>query len=224
MNGEPRLPEADRVLRAPIVQLFSDFVCPFCFVAEAAVVPRLVRDLAVRVQWRGFELHPETPTGGIRVADYFGEARFEAMRAHLERFAASFGIEDLRPPDILPNTRKALALAELARDLGKLDEYRERASVGYFRRSLDLGDDDTLIRLSQEVGIDTEQARQALGRADLLERVDANRAMAARLGVTGVPTYIIGDQRVVGCQTFETLASAIAAAREGAPASGALCT
>lgn len=70
----------------------------------------------------------------------------------------------------------------------------------------------------------TLRTREAPQREALFGRVDANRALASRLGATGAPTYIIGDQRVVGYQPFEQLASAMASARKGTQASGAFCT
>jgi predicted DsbA family dithiol-disulfide isomerase len=43
-------------------------------------------------------------------------------------------------------------------------------------------------------------------------RVDAMGREAARAGVTGIPTFLIGDRRVVGCQPYEVLAAAAEAA------------
>jgi protein-disulfide isomerase len=40
-------------------------------------------------------------------------------------------------------------------------------------------------------------------------RVDLLRAEAGRMGVTGIPTFFIGDAVVVGCQPFEVLAAAV---------------
>ncbi len=49
------------------VRLYSDFICPFCFVAEQSNLVRLQEEFDVEVDRRGFELHPETPVGGMRV-------------------------------------------------------------------------------------------------------------------------------------------------------------
>ena len=42
----------------------------------------------------------------------------------------------------------------------------------------------------------------------IVQRVDAMGREAARAGVTGIPTFDLGELRVVGCQSYEVLASA----------------
>jgi predicted DsbA family dithiol-disulfide isomerase len=53
-------------------RLYSDFVCPFCFIAEASTVPRLLKELHLTMDWHGFELHPGTPRGGMALTRLFG--------------------------------------------------------------------------------------------------------------------------------------------------------
>ena len=47
-----------------VARLYSDSVCPFCFIAERSSLVRLQKEYVVAIDWRGFELHPETPGGG----------------------------------------------------------------------------------------------------------------------------------------------------------------
>lgn len=156
------------------------------------------------VDWRGFELHPETPPGGIAVADLFGAARTAAMHAHLRRFAAEFGVT-LEPRDHLPNTRRALAVAELARERGVLDALRAAAMRAHWREGRDLEDDETLRAIARTAGLDPDEAVAASHSPVHLGRVDELRREATRAGVQGIPTFFLGAQRVVGCQPYETI-------------------
>src|SRR5262245_42215326 len=52
-------------------RLYTDFVCPFCFIAEESTVPALLRDYDLALDWRGFELHPGTPRGGMPLTQLF---------------------------------------------------------------------------------------------------------------------------------------------------------
>ena len=70
----------------------------------------------IELDWRGFELHPETPPGGMRLDEYFPPERLAGMREYMKNFAAQFGIHDFNQRDRIPNTRRALALAEVARE------------------------------------------------------------------------------------------------------------
>src|SRR3954471_21815006 len=147
----------------------------------------------IELDWRGFELHPETPVGGMEMSRLFGAARAEAMRARMAQFAASFGVRDMKHPGRLPNTRRALAVAELARDRGLLDAYRDSAMRAHWRDGMDLEKDEDLAEISRRAGLEPKEAVAASGDPRYLERIDQIRAEASELGVTGIPTFIFGD-------------------------------
>ena len=156
------------------------------------------------VDWRGFELHPETPPGGIAVSALFGAGRTAAMHEHMRRFAADFGVT-MNLPDHLPNTRRALAVAELARERGLLDALRAAAMRAHWREGGNLEDDTTLRAIAQTAGLDPDEAVAASTSPVTLGRVDELRREASAAGVQGIPTFLLGSQRVVGCQPYETI-------------------
>lgn len=161
------------------------------------------------VDWRGFELHPETPRGGMPVTALVPRSRLETMRDYLRGFAARFGVDIMETPGRLPNTRRALAMAEYARDQGSLEAFRDAAMQGYWRRGENLEDDRDLRAISSRAGLDAEAAMRAAGDPAYAARVDAIRAEASSKGVTGIPTFFIGEEVVVGCQPYEVLATAV---------------
>jgi predicted DsbA family dithiol-disulfide isomerase len=144
------------------------------------------------------------------------------MRAHLARFAAGFGITDLHSPDRSPNTRAALALAEHARDQGKLHPVRRALMEAFWRHGEDLEDREVLARCAREAGLDSSVALAAIDDPAVVGRVDAMGRDAARAGVTGIPTFLIGGRRVVGCQPYQVLAAEAeqAGARRRSPGVG----
>jgi predicted DsbA family dithiol-disulfide isomerase len=166
----------------------------------------------VAVDWVGYELHPETPAGGLPLADVLRDP--DAMLGYVRSFAAGFGIEDLAPPGVLPSTRRAHAVAQRARDAGRIDAFRAAAFDAYWRRGRGLEADDDLAALAREAGLDPGAALAAATDPALLARVDAARRAAAAAGVTGIPTFDVGPSRIVGCQRYEVLADA--ARRAGA--------
>jgi predicted DsbA family dithiol-disulfide isomerase len=128
------------------------------------------------------------------------------MRERLRLFAAEFGIADLRIPARSPNTRRALAVAEFARDEGKLERFRVLAMDAHWQRGLDLEKEEDLRRIAEESGLDPGKAASASTNPSYLQRVDLRRLEAASRGVTGIPTFVIADRGVVGCQPYEVLA------------------
>jgi predicted DsbA family dithiol-disulfide isomerase len=191
-----------------VLRLYTDFVCPFCFIAEESTVPRLLREFGLSLDWHGFELHPETPPGGMSLNALFPGADLEALHARTKAFAAQFGVTDFQPPDRLVNTRRALAVAELAREQGVLEKYRRAALDAHWRKSQNLEDVAVLESLATTAGLDAATARAAADAPAYLERVDARQAEARRQGVTGIPTLILGNRRIVGCQPYEVFAHA----------------
>ena len=144
----------------------------------------------------------------------FPTGRLKRMREHLRGFAAEFGVKDLGEPDRLTNTRRVLAMAEYARDQGKLDAFRTAAMEAHWRQGKDLEEEQDLRGLAASVGLEADEAIRAAADPAFLARVDAIRREANERGVSGVPTFFIGEQQVVGCQPYEQLA--IAAERAGA--------
>ncbi len=153
----------------------------------------MLQDFDVELDWRGFELHPETPPGGMDLAQVFGPARARQMREYMRQFAASFGITDMGQPTHMPNTRRALAAAEYARDQGLLTEFRHRAMDAYWREARDLEDPAAIASVASAAGLDGAAAAAAMDASPYLARVDAMRAEATRAGVTGIPTFFFGS-------------------------------
>ena len=136
--------------------------------------------------------------------------REEQMR----QFAASFGIYDMKRAAKIPNTRRALGMAEFARDQGKLDKFRFLTMEAYWKEGKDIEDSEILSDLASKSGLDPDKAVLAADDALYLSRVDALRIEATQNHVSGIPTFIFGAERVVGCQKYEVIASA--ARRAGA--------
>lgn len=171
-------------------------------------------EYAIDIDWRGFELHPETPPGGRPIADRVPRERLPQLKSSLREFAASFGVADLELPARLPNTRRVLAIAEYAREQGKLEAFREAAMHAHWKEEKNLEDEQDLREITLRAGLEPEAAMHARDTERYLQRVDAVREEASSMGVTGIPTWVIGRYGVVGCQPYEVIAQA--AERAGA--------
>ncbi len=169
----------------------------------------------VVLDWRGFELHPEIPVGGLPLDEMFGAERVRKMRPYLVEFARGQGVPGMVIPAHKPNTRKALALAEWARGQGRLHQVRTGLMDAYWREGLDLEDDGVLTRVAVGAGLEGATAIRGSREREILERVADMGREAARAGVTGIPTFDIGEERVVGAQPYGVLAAAARRLRSG---------
>lgn len=172
------------------------------------------REFNIIVDWRGFELHPETPKGGLELSRLFPGGNGREREEHLQQFAAGFGIQGMRLSKKIPNTRRALGMAEFARDQGKLDAFRSRTMEACWKEGKDIEDSIVLRDLAAASGLDPEKATIAADDPEYLSRVDALRLEASQMQVSGIPTFVFRTERIVGCQPYEVVAAA--ALRAGA--------
>ena len=139
----------------------------------------------------------------MRLDEYFPPERLKGMAEYMTRFAAQFGIDDFKQRDRIPNTRRALALAEVAREEGKLEPYRRRAMEAHWRDGLDLENDDDLRAIARDSGLSGDAVERSKSDPRYLDRIDEIREEANRLGVQGIPTFVIRNLGLSGCQPYE---------------------
>ena len=142
----------------------------------------------------------------MRLDEYFAPDRLAGMQEHLQKLAAHFGIHDLKQSDRIPNTRRALALAEVARDQGKLDAFRERAMHAHWRDGMDLENDADLRTIANDARLSADAVDQSKNDPRYLARVGDTRDEANELGIRGIPTFVIGQYGMSGAQQYEAFA------------------
>ena len=109
---------------APKVIVYSDYICPFCFIGKERV-DRLEREFGVDVEWKGFEIHPEIPAGGSDLASLgFDEATVAAISSQVRNLSEEANLK-LNLPSRISNSRLALQIAEFAKEQVKFKEYHE---------------------------------------------------------------------------------------------------
>jgi predicted DsbA family dithiol-disulfide isomerase len=204
----------------PSVTLFSDFICPYCYLGERAAAPALAA-LGLELDWRGFEIHPETPPGGVP-AEVLARMGLGGRWRQIEAQAAAVGVPIARPPR-LSWSRLALEGAEMARREGRLSDYRDRVFRAYFTEGADIADVNSLCGLAADAGLDRRGFAEALRARRFREDVDRHREEAEDLLVTGVPAFFLHGVPVVGAQSTEAYQRVFArilarrAARRDAP-------
>lgn len=142
----------------------------------------------------------------MRLDEYFPPQRLRQMAEHMKNFAARFGIADFRQRERIPNTRRALALAEVARDEGRLDAFRARAMAAHWKEGRDLENDDELRAIARDARLSDDAVERSVSDPAYVQRIDAIRDEANAIGVEGIPTFIIGNAALSGCQPYDTLA------------------
>ena len=155
------------------------------------------------MDWRTFDLHPEYPPEGIprkRLEARYGSDFTSSVYAMI----AEAGLPVTRAIDKVPNSRKSLVVAELARDSGRFPEVQHAIFDAYWAHGRDIGDDAVLTELATGAGLGEHEVKSALTEQRELDRILGSTAEAIELGVSGVPAWVI-DERVLvpGAQPHE---------------------
>jgi len=149
------------------------------------------------------EIHPETPPEGTLMTARFRAEDIKRMMEHLRAMGAPFGIAFVDRP-ILSNSHPALLAAEFVREQGKFQPFHAALFAAYFSHGLDIGDIDVLRQIASDIGLDADALADAVKSGKYLLMLEKTKEDAARLGVTGVPTFFINDKRsIVGAQSLE---------------------
>ncbi len=206
------------------IDVYSDVVCPWCYVGEKRLEKALARvpDLEMEVRWRPFQLRPEMPEGGLPWAAFVrekfgGEENAKAAFAHIAQAGAPDGVRfDFGRVASAPNTVDAHRLILFGGACGREWEVADALFEAYFARGADFNNRDDLAEIAARAGLDPEEARGFLAGRDGADEVARSQEQAARLGISGVPFYVFdGRYAVSGAQPVEVFIRALEAARDG---------
>ena len=188
------------------IDAYFDPICPWCYIGKR----RMDQALALRpnikatVSWRPFLLNPDMPEQGMKRGDYllgkFGsEARIRRLLGALEEFGQSEEIE-FQFGDInqTPSTVDAHRLVHFASgdnfDAQIGPKVVELLFHAFFNQGLDIGSFDVLLDIGINAGIEKKLVEEALDGKIESNWVMEENAKAHRLGINGVPCYIIDNR------------------------------
>ncbi len=202
------------------VDVVSDVVCPWCFIGQKRLDKAIgtVEGVDVHVSWRPFQLDPTIPAQGkdrreYMLAKFGSEERIRDIHARIEPLGAAEGIAfDFDAIKVAPNTLDAHRVIRWAGPAGEAVQNRlvRRLFQLNFEEGANLGDAAVLIKAAREAGMDASVVETMLATDADKEAVRTEIATASRMGITGVPCFLIeGKYAVMGAQDAETLADAI---------------
>ncbi len=207
------------------IDVISDSICPWCYIGkrrlEKAIAAR--PDITFAVIWRPYQLNPDTPREGYDRKAYiqakFGSTDqakgvYKVVAATAKEEGLDFSLEKQTR---IPNTLDSHRLNHWAHTAGVQDAVVEGLFQAYFMNGADIGDPAVLVKVAREAGMDAGVVSKLLSSDADRDLVLREEAVARRMGVTGVPCFIIDQKLVmVGAQETDMLLRAIDHAAEQA--------
>jgi predicted DsbA family dithiol-disulfide isomerase len=169
-------------------------------------VDSLKEKYQITVEVIHFPLHPDTPAEGRALADLFAGRmdQHNAMKTNLTRLMAEEGLP-YGDRTHTYNSRLAQELGKWAAGQGKGDQFDMAMFRTYFVETQNISDPDVLVEQAGKVGLDEAAAREVLNERSFSAAIDEDWKRSMAMGVTGVPTYVVGQHGVVGAQPLEVL-------------------
>jgi predicted DsbA family dithiol-disulfide isomerase len=200
------------------LDIISDPICPWCYIGKAKLDRALeaAGDSPFDIHWRPFQLNPDMPSEGMDRRDYLeakfgGEAGASRVYAAIAKAAAEAGLEiDFERIGRTPSTLDAHRLIRWARTTGNQSAVVSQLFRRYFREGQDISDRSILADVAESAGMERAVAEHLLDSDADLAETRAEDVAAREMGVSGVPTFIVGGRHVLqGAQEAQTWARVI---------------
>ena len=196
------------------IEIVQDLICPWCFLGVRRLLRTLRRrpDLLFDLTWRPFLLNPDMPRAGMSRSDYVvrkfgGEDRARRLYSQISEIGRTEGIlfrfERIQRT---PSSINAHRLVRFAVRFGRADAVVEALFSAHFTDGADISDIGVLMAVAHACGLDAILAQAFLATDDEVDSVHADNLRAHRLGINGVPCFVIsGRHAIAGAQEPEVI-------------------
>lgn len=194
------------------LDILSDPICPWCYIGKARLSAAVAEfeEYPLAIEWHPFQLNPDMPENGMDRRAYL-EGKFGGKEGAVRAYAPivqeakaaglSINFEGIKRT---PNTINAHRVIHWAGLEALQDDMVEALFQAYFVNGQDIGDKQVLAELAQTVGLDQAVIARALESDADLDMVKERDAHSRKMGVTGVPTFVVAQQHVLsGAQPVE---------------------
>lgn len=210
------------------IDVISDVICPWCWIGKRRLEKALDGRPAT-VRWHPFQLNPDMPREGIerkayRIRKFGNWVRSQELDAQVAAAGCGEGLAfNFDRQTRTPNTLDAHRVIWLAGERGVQDAMAEALFQAYFTDGRDLCDRNTLAEVAAGGGLHRSEVDELLAGDKGLNVVRAGEEHARRLGVSGVPFFVVnGKVALSGAQPPELFRQAFDQAGE-AVVTGAAC-
>jgi len=216
------------------VEIWSDVVCPFCYIGKRkfeAALSEFKESSNIEITWKSFQLSPDTRTDpGKNIHQYLAEHKrisleqAKLLNNQVTNLAKQVGLVFNFDRAIPVNTFNAHRFLHLAKQHGLQEEAEEQLFKAYFTDGKNSDDPQTLMLIGSEIGLDPAEVKQVMESNQFASEVRQDVAEAHELGIRGVPFFLMDRKYAVsGAQDskvfLETLEKAFIAWRKENPQS-----
>lgn len=183
------------------IEIWSDVVCPFCYIGKRKMEKALQKfpfKNKVTIEWKSFQLNPDQKTNpDLSTLEHLAQSKGWSMdqtrqiTANVVEMAKAEGLTFDFEKAVVANTKNAHRLIHLAKELDLQDAMKERLLRAYFSEGKNVDDPKTLAALGEEIGIPSDQIDNVLNSNQYETEVDQDIYESRLIGVRGVPFFVL---------------------------------
>lgn len=202
------------------LEMFADYVCPWCYLGNA-VAEKLRTRFLLQLKRSPFPLHASTPREGLLLSELLRGVDLDGVHRRLYALMDELGLEH--------GQRERTYNSRLAQELGLWADTQDGGDKlhgllyrSYFVHDRNLAEPGVLLQAVAEAGLDVDTAQQVLAQRSFRDVLDEAWERARRFQITGVPTFVAGGYQFSGFQPLEEMEKFIRFVQEksaGTPAS-----
>jgi predicted DsbA family dithiol-disulfide isomerase len=183
------------------IDIWSDIVCPWCYIGETRFDRALAQfDGKVEIRRHPFQLDPEAPIPGVPALERYQKKFGDDAPDMLERVTSEASREGLTfnfDTALTANTIDAHRALAFARARGKEHELENSLFAAYFTEGLDISDRAVLARRGAGVGLDEAELAAYLESDAGVDELRREFAASFEAGITSVPSFVFNGEFLV---------------------------
>lgn len=199
------------------IQVWSDFRCPFCYLGKVYLDDAIAKSSKdIEVEMMSFELDPnyQPVSGSTYIERLSKNTGMSEMKAQLninrilqmtKEAGLNYDFDSLKEA----NSFKLHKVFQLAKEKGVGNEFFDLGYQAHFEKGLDIADDQVIIDLGSQLGLDSKEILEAISSDEYGYKVRQDQGHAQQIGVQGVPHFVFDDKVFVnGAQPPEAFLEA----------------
>lgn len=207
------------------IEIFSDFACPFCYIAKTRLqqaITQLQLENEVSIEYKAYQLNPEASKTEVFpykeiLLERKGQSQkkldevMEAIHVHANEVGVVFDFDQV----LIANTEIAHRLSKLAAIYGKESEFVEKILHLYFTEGLNLNDVSALIQIGESFQLPRNEIIEAIETDRFTQALANDRYDAQQLQITSVPFFVFENRYgIKGLEPIEVFTKTLLQTKE----------
>ncbi|QGQ99132.1 DsbA family oxidoreductase [Paenibacillus psychroresistens] len=186
-----------------IIDVYMDTMCPWCRMGTTSLLTalkQLPEDTKATVRWHAFQINPNIRPEGedyrqLMIGRLGGAAQFAARMKQYDENGANYGLKyNMDIVKYTPNTTLSHQLIAIT-PADQQVQLIEKIYTAYFEDGIDIGNIDELVKIASANGSSNDaELKLRLTKGDGIEKVELGQRNAEKLGVRGVPYFVINEE------------------------------